>query len=126
MYLLIFYQILHQLFQTTKQTITIGGSNTLLSNLFNSYEPNTIPFIDRDPELFSILLSLLRTGILLSKAKHFDIQDIIFEARFYGISDLLVETQSNPSQFEPFGLEKSKLLPLSGRDTDVLNAVCKN
>ncbi|KAJ0859685.1 putative chromatin remodeling & transcription regulator BTB-POZ family [Helianthus annuus] len=45
-----------------------------------------------DPELFSILLSLLRTGNLPSKAKHFDIQDIIFEARFYGISDLLVET----------------------------------
>ncbi|KAJ0482724.1 putative transcription factor WD40-like family [Helianthus annuus] len=115
-----------QLFQTTKQTITIGGSNTLLSNLFNSYEPNTIPFIDRDPELFSILLSLLRTGNLPSKAKHFDIQDIIFEARFYGISDLLVETQSNPSQFEPFGLEKSKLLPLSGRDTPSAIAATPN
>ncbi|KAK1436241.1 hypothetical protein QVD17_02020 [Tagetes erecta] len=103
-----------QLFQTTKQTLTLAGSNTLFSNLFNSY--NQIPFIDRDPDLFSILLSVLRTGNLPSKAKSFDIQDIIFEAQFYGIDHLLVQSHSNPSQFEPFNLEKSKILPLSGRD----------
>ncbi|KAD4178379.1 hypothetical protein R6Q59_021971 [Mikania micrantha] len=118
-----------QLFQTTKQTLTLAGSKTFFSNLFDSYEQNdinNIPFIDRDPELFSILLSLLRTGNLPSKAKAFDIQDIIFEANFYGISDLLVESQSNPSQFEAFDLEKSTILPLSGRDSPSAIATTPN
>ncbi|KAK9053133.1 hypothetical protein SSX86_029763 [Deinandra increscens subsp. villosa] len=106
-----------QLFQTTIQTLTLAGSNTLFSNLFNSSQQNRIPFIDRDPELFSIILSLLRTGNLPSKAKSFEIQDIVFEAKFYGVEDLLVQSQSNPSQFEPFDLEKSMILPLSGRDS---------
>ncbi|KAJ9555263.1 hypothetical protein OSB04_009877 [Centaurea solstitialis] len=106
-----------QLFQTTKQTLTLAGSNTLFSNLFDDAYDDEIPFIDRDPDLFSILLSLLRTGNLPSKAKSFDIQDIIFEAQFYGIHHLLVQSQSNPSQFEPFNLQKSTVLPLNGRDS---------
>ncbi|KVH91864.1 BTB/POZ domain-containing protein At5g41330 [Cynara cardunculus var. scolymus] len=114
------------LFQTTKQTLTLAGSKTLFSDLFDSSTHNSIPFIDRDPELFSILLSLLRTGNLPSKAKAFHIQDIIFEADFYGISDLLVQSQSNPSQFEPFDLEKSMLLPLSGRDSPSAIATTPN
>nr|XP_043629386.1 BTB/POZ domain-containing protein At5g41330 [Erigeron canadensis] len=112
-----------QLFQTTKQTLTIAGSNTIFSNLFDQ---NEIPFIDRDPELFSILLSLLRTGNLPSKAKNFEIQDIIFEARFYGIDDILVQSQSSPSQFEAFGLEKSLLLSLNGRDSPSAIAATPN
>lgn len=117
-----------QLFQTTKQTLTLAGSETLFSSLFDSSNQNNngVPFIDRDPELFSILLSLLRTGNLPSKAKAFDIQDIIFEAKFYGISDLLVESQSNPSQFEAFDLEKSIVLPLSGRDSPSAIATTPN
>nr|XP_043607329.1 BTB/POZ domain-containing protein At5g41330-like [Erigeron canadensis] len=124
-----------QLFQTTAQTLTLAGSNNFFSNLFNSSQQNNVnlngiqsrheqgmnqnslPFIDRDPELFSIILSLLRTGSLPSKAKAFEIQDIVFEAKFYGVEHLLVQSQSNPSQFEPFDLEKSTLLPLSGRDS---------
>ncbi|KAI3787587.1 hypothetical protein L1987_42164 [Smallanthus sonchifolius] len=105
-----------QLFQTTIQTLTLAGSNTLFSTLFNPSEQN-IPFVDRDPELFSILLSLLRTGNLPSKAKTFEIQDLVFEAKFYGVEDLLVQSQLNPSQFEPFDLEKSTILPLTGRDS---------
>ncbi|KAI3781351.1 hypothetical protein L2E82_11364 [Cichorium intybus] len=56
------------------------------------FENSSIPFIDRDPELFSILLSLLRTGNLPSKAKSFEIQDIVFEAKFYGVEDLLIKS----------------------------------
>ncbi|XP_071730716.1 BTB/POZ domain-containing protein At5g41330-like [Rutidosis leptorrhynchoides] len=115
-----------QLFQTTKQTLTLAGSKTLFSKLFESCDKNEIPFIDRDPELFSILLSLLRTGNLPSKAKSFDIQDIIFEAKFYGIDDILVQTQSNPSQFEAFDLVKSMILPLSGRDSPSAIATTPN
>ncbi|KAL6555540.1 hypothetical protein OROHE_007212 [Orobanche hederae] len=87
-------------------------SNSNFSKLSTS--DHTIPFIDK---LFSILLSLLRTGNLPSKAKSFDIQDLIFESQFYGIESLLINTQSNPTQFEAFNLEKSLILPLSGRDS---------
>ncbi|CAA2994149.1 BTB POZ domain-containing At5g41330-like [Olea europaea subsp. europaea] len=104
-----------QLFQTTKQTLSLAGSKSLFSKISNSRQ--TIPFIDRDPEIFSVLLSLLRTGNLPSKAKAFDIQDLIFESQFYGIENLLVNSQSNPSQFDAFNLEKSLVLPLSGRDS---------
>ncbi|KAJ0852899.1 putative chromatin remodeling & transcription regulator BTB-POZ family [Helianthus annuus] len=80
-----------QIFQTTKQTLTLASFNVLFSNIFNSYDQNNqIPFVDRDPDHFSILLSVLRTGNLPSKAKLFDIQDIIFKAQYYGIDHLLI------------------------------------
>ncbi|KAL3645676.1 hypothetical protein CASFOL_010856 [Castilleja foliolosa] len=101
------------LFQTTKQTLS--GSKSILSNISNS--DNSIPFIDRDPDLFSILLSLLRTGNLPSKAKSFDMQDLIFESQFYGLESLLINSQSNPSNFDAFNLEKSLILPMTGRDS---------
>ncbi|KAL6547898.1 hypothetical protein OROHE_009603 [Orobanche hederae] len=103
------------LFQTTKQTLSLAGSKSLFSKISNSVD--AIPFIDRDPELFSILLSLLRTGNLPSKAKAFDMQDLISESQFYGIENLLVNSQSNPSQFDAFNLEKSLVLPMNGRDS---------
>ncbi|GFZ01364.1 BTB/POZ domain with WD40/YVTN repeat-like protein [Actinidia rufa] len=106
-----------QLFQTNKQTLSLAGPKSLLSKIFDSSEKYTTPFIDRDPELFSILLSLLRTGNLPSKAKSLDLEDLISESQFYGIENLLVQSLSNPSQFEPFNLEKSTILPLSGRES---------
>ncbi|GAA0149216.1 scaffold/adaptor protein [Lithospermum erythrorhizon] len=104
-----------QLFQTTKQTLASAGSKSLFAKIANFDE--TIPFIDRDPELFSVMLSLLRTSNLSSKAKAFDIQDLIFESKYYGIEHLLINSQSNPSQFEAFNLEKSTVLSLNGRDS---------
>ncbi|XP_058076086.1 BTB/POZ domain-containing protein At5g41330-like [Magnolia sinica] len=109
------------LFQTTPQTLALAGPKSLLSSLSNtpSYpsEDICIPFIDRDPDLFSILLSLLRTGNLPSKAKTFDIQDLISEADFYNLQPLLISSLSNPSQFDAFNLEKSAILHLNGRDS---------
>ncbi|KAJ8642902.1 hypothetical protein MRB53_004650 [Persea americana] len=112
-----------QLFQTTPQTLEVAGPKSLLSTLSNttpftkSHGNIIIPFIDRDPELFSILLSLLRTGNLPSKAKQFDLEDIVSEAEFYNIQPLLISSLSNPSQFDAFNLEKSLILPLNGRDS---------
>lgn len=103
-----------QLFQTTKQTLTSAGPKTFFSTISSS--PYT-PFIDRDPDIFSLLLSLLRTGNLPSKAKSFDLQDLIIESKFYGIENLLINSLSNPSQFEPFNLQNSLQLPLNGRDS---------
>ncbi|CAN0841275.1 BTB/POZ domain-containing protein At5g41330 [Linum grandiflorum] len=105
-----------QIFQTTKQTLSLAGPNSLFSRLSNSNLIGT-RFIDRDPELFSVLLSLLRTGNLPSKAKAFDVEDLIEESRFYNIESLLIDSLSHPSHFEAFNLEKSMILPLNGRDS---------
>ncbi|KAL6182216.1 hypothetical protein ACLB2K_043639 [Fragaria x ananassa] len=107
-----------QLFQTTKQTLTLAGPDSLLSKISDSAAPHLPPpFIDRDPELFSILLSLLRTGNLPSKAKALDLHDLISESQFYGIETLMVDSLSNPDHFDAFNLEKSLTLPLNGRDS---------
>jgi hypothetical protein len=105
-----------QMFQTTKQTLTSAGPKTFFSSISQTSSLFT-PFIDRDPEIFSLLLSLLRTGNLPSKAKSFDLQDLIIESRFYGIENLLINSLSNPEQLEPFNLQKSLQLPLNGRDS---------
>lgn len=103
-----------QIFQTTKQTLASAGPKSILSQLAES---STHRFIDRDPNLFSIILSLLRTGNLPSRAKDYDIEDLIEESCFYNIESLLINSQSNPSQFDSFNLEKSVILPLNGRDS---------
>ncbi|PNX95608.1 BTB/POZ domain-containing protein [Trifolium pratense] len=105
-----------QMFQTTKQTLTSAGPKTFFSSISQTSSLFT-PFIDRDPEIFSLLLSLLRTGNLPSKAKSFDLQDLIIESQFYGIENLLINSLSNPEQLEPFNLQKSIQLPLNGRDS---------
>ncbi|XP_057417576.1 BTB/POZ domain-containing protein At5g41330 [Lotus japonicus] len=105
-----------QVFQTTKQTLTSAGPKSFFSRIAEA-SPFCTPFVDRDPEIFSLLLSLLRTGNLPSKAKSFDLQDLIIESQFYGIENLLINSLSSPSQFEPFNLHKSVLLPLNGRDS---------
>ncbi|KAK2385133.1 BTB/POZ domain with WD40/YVTN repeat protein [Trifolium repens] len=105
-----------QMFQTTKQTLTSAGPKTFFSSISQTSSLFT-PFIDRDPEIFSLLLSLLRTGNLPSKAKSFDLHDLIIESQFYGIENLLINSLSNPEQLEPFNLQKSLQLPLNGRDS---------
>ncbi|KAK4741215.1 hypothetical protein SAY87_024803 [Trapa incisa] len=66
-----------RIFQTTRQTLSLAGPKVILSEMASvppapSREPSA-RFIDRDPELFSVVLSLLRTGGLPSKAKAFDL-----------------------------------------------------
>ncbi|CAL1375301.1 unnamed protein product [Linum trigynum] len=105
-----------QIFQTTRQTLSLAGPKSLFCHLTES--TGLAPrFIDRDPELFSVLLSLLRTGNLPSKAKAFDVEDLVEESKFYNIESLLVDALSHHSHFEAFNLEKSLLLPLNGRDS---------
>ncbi|KAL3738158.1 hypothetical protein ACJRO7_019659 [Eucalyptus globulus] len=106
-----------QIFQTTKQTLALAGPKSILSAAAKSQLAHLGEhFVDRDPELFSVILSLLRTGNLPSKAKAFDLQDVISESQFYGVESLLVNSVSNPSQFDAFNLQKSLVLPLNGRD----------
>ncbi|XWS48914.1 hypothetical protein CRYUN_Cryun13aG0117700 [Craigia yunnanensis] len=102
-----------QIFQSTKQTLTQAGPKSLLSQLATTSNR----FVDRDPDYFSLLLSLLRTGTIPSKVKDFDLRDLIEESRFYGLESLLTSSLANLSQFDAFALHKSSILPLNGRDS---------
>ncbi|XP_010436080.1 PREDICTED: BTB/POZ domain-containing protein At5g41330-like [Camelina sativa] len=106
-----------RIFQTTKQTLTLAGTDSLLSRLVVT--DSTPPFVDRDPDLFSVLLYILRTGNLpaRSSSRSFDVRDLIHESRYYGIESFLIDSLSNPSQFEPFDLRRSRILQLNGRDS---------
>ncbi|KAK7390536.1 hypothetical protein VNO78_25844 [Psophocarpus tetragonolobus] len=75
-----------KLFETTLSTLRSGGPDSLLFALSNrrSSDPNPV-FIDRDPEIFSVLLSLLRTSHLPSTARRFSKTELNDEAAFYGI-----------------------------------------
>lgn len=104
-----------QLFQTSSHTLSLAGPKCLLSTFAAGDGPSPA-FIDRDPDLFAVLLSLLRTGNLPSRANAVDVQDLVSEAAYYGLQPHLLAALSNPSQFDAFNLERSILLPLNGRD----------
>ncbi|KAG7544120.1 BTB/POZ domain [Arabidopsis thaliana x Arabidopsis arenosa] len=103
-----------RIFQTTKQTLTLAGTDSLLSQLVVT---ESTRFVDRDPDLFSVLLYILRTGNLPARSRAFDVRDLIDESRYYGIESFLIDSLSNSSQFEPFDLRRSRILQLNGRDS---------
>ncbi|KAL4606161.1 hypothetical protein ACB092_09G082400 [Castanea dentata] len=88
-----------KLFETTLSTIQSGGSDSLLAALSNrtTQDPNPSPvFIDRDPEIFSVLLSLLRSNRLPSTSRRFSKQELADEALYYGIESHLKSAMSPP------------------------------
>ncbi|XP_074567397.1 protein ENDOPLASMIC RETICULUM-ARRESTED PEN3 [Curcuma longa] len=91
-----------KLFETTVLTLQSGGTDSLLAalSLRAASAPRDDPlpiFIDRDPEIFSALLSLLRSGCLPSAAlRSFSKQDLIDEALFYGVDGRLRSALSPP------------------------------
>ncbi|KAK4478499.1 hypothetical protein RD792_013976 [Penstemon davidsonii] len=97
-----------KLFETTVSTLRSGGSDSLLSALSNR-PANDPVFIDRDPEIFSVLLSLLRSNRLPSTAKRFSNQELIDEALYFGIESHL------RSALAP--------IPLNGIDSTLLSTV---
>ncbi|CAM8971483.1 unnamed protein product [Rhodiola kirilowii] len=87
-----------KVFETTVSTLCSGGSDSLLSVLSSRLSTDSNPiFIDRDPEIFSILLSLLRSGHLPSIARRFSNQELAEEALYYGIETRLKSALSPPS-----------------------------
>nr|XP_043635859.1 protein ENDOPLASMIC RETICULUM-ARRESTED PEN3 [Erigeron canadensis] len=99
-----------KLFETTVSTLQSSGPDSLLSALSNRHVSSNSPiFIDRDPEIFSVLLSLLRSNRLPSTSRRFSDQELSDEASYYGIESVL----------------KSALLPnpLSGIDCSVVDVI---
>lgn len=79
-------------FETTASSLQVGGRDALLAALSarHTTENDEPIFIDRDPDIFSALLSLLRSGRLPSAAlRRFSKQDLSEEALYYGIEDRL-------------------------------------
>ncbi|CAL0324432.1 unnamed protein product [Lupinus luteus] len=99
-----------KLFETTLSTIRSGGPDSLLFALSNrnSNDPNPV-FIDRDPEIFSVLLSLLRTNHLPSTSHRFSKQELADEALYYGIDSHLRSATAPP--------------PFSGIDASIVGSI---
>ncbi|CAO2839461.1 unnamed protein product [Amaranthus hypochondriacus] len=87
--------------------LNIGGkifvttTTTLQSTFLTSLSTTTQPiFIDRDPQIFSSLLSLLRARRLPSTIfSHFSYQQLLNELHFYGIQ---LPSYLSPPPFSPF------------------------
>lgn len=88
-----------KIFETTASTLRSTGPDSLLfalsSRAAQHPDPNPI-FIDRDPDVFSVILSLLRTNRLPSTALRFSKQDLADEALYYGVDSRLRSAMSPP------------------------------
>ncbi|OVA17649.1 Potassium channel tetramerization-type BTB domain [Macleaya cordata] len=99
-----------KLFETTISTIRAGGSDSLLTALSCRPSDDGDPvFIDRDPEIFSVLLSLLRSNRLPSTSRRFSKQELAEEALYYGIENCLKSAMLPP--------------PLSGIDASLVETI---
>ncbi|XP_058100949.1 protein ENDOPLASMIC RETICULUM-ARRESTED PEN3 [Magnolia sinica] len=100
-----------KLFETTISTLQAAGPDSLLAALSTrpSNDDSDPVFIDRDPEIFSVLLSLLRSGRLPSTARRFSNQELAEEALYYGVESRLKSAMSPP--------------PLAGIDASVVATI---
>ncbi|KFK38288.1 hypothetical protein AALP_AA3G094800 [Arabis alpina] len=80
-----------EVFETTASTIQSTCPDSLLAALSNPTSHGSIPvFIDRDPEIFSVILNLLRTKTLPANSSgSFSKQELLDEALYYGVESLL-------------------------------------
>lgn len=86
-----------KVFETTVSTLRSGGHESLLSVLSSRLSTDSNPiFIDRDPDIFSVLLSILRSNHLPSFARRFSNQELADEALYYGIEARLKSALSPP------------------------------
>ncbi|KAK9168188.1 hypothetical protein Syun_000328 [Stephania yunnanensis] len=98
-----------ELFETTAATLLSAGPDSLLAALASSVDLDRPIFIDRDPEIFSVLLSLLRTNRLPSSALRFSKQELAEESLYYGLESRLRSAASPP--------------PLSGIDASLVDTI---
>ncbi|KAJ0980022.1 hypothetical protein J5N97_015496 [Dioscorea zingiberensis] len=78
-----------KLFETTSATIGTASGDAAVQH----HEPL---FIDRDPELFSLLLSTLRSDRLPSTATRFPKRALVEEAIYYGVAPRLRSAMAPP------------------------------
>ncbi|KAG2272550.1 hypothetical protein Bca52824_067105 [Brassica carinata] len=81
-----------EIFETTASTIQSTCPDSLLAALSTptTHGSSNPVFIDRDPEIFSVILNLLRTGRLPATSSGvFSKQELLDEALYYGVESLL-------------------------------------
>ncbi|KAL9290762.1 BTB/POZ domain-containing protein [Arabidopsis thaliana] len=80
-----------EIFETNASTIQSSCPDSLLAALSTSTSHGSNPvFIDRDPEIFAVILNLLRTGRLPANSSGvFSKQELLDEAMYYGVESLL-------------------------------------
>ncbi|XP_010486457.1 PREDICTED: BTB/POZ domain-containing protein At3g09030-like [Camelina sativa] len=80
-----------EIFETNATTIQSTCPDSLLAALSTPTSHGSIPvFIDRDPEIFAVILNLLRTGRLQANSSGaFSKQELLDEALYYGVEALL-------------------------------------
>ncbi|XP_078175347.1 BTB/POZ domain with WD40/YVTN repeat-like protein [Carex rostrata] len=101
------------LFHTTQQTLSATGPTSPLASLPFPSPSSPPPFFDRDPDLFSHLLSFLRSGFPPPSSL---LPSLLAEAEFFSLPPPLLLKLSLPLHFNPFSLSPSLSLPLNGRE----------
>lgn len=99
-------------FITTLQTLEKGGKG---SNLYQTVYPTGQGFFDRDCDMFSILLNMLRTGVVHPKPDSSTMDRLIDEAEYYGIAEFL-KSADGRAPLDGLDLEKAKPITTNGID----------
>jgi len=104
-------------FATTRQTLC-SDPDSMLARMFNP-ESNLAPsqvqdgayFIDRDPDMFKILLNFLRTGQLPEDLSRGQLKRLATEADFFQLTKL-----TNAIKYLPNNVLQFRILDLSGKN----------
>ncbi|KAH7278298.1 hypothetical protein KP509_38G034700 [Ceratopteris richardii] len=104
-------------FDTNTATLQGAGQGSLLAKLAEEYslDKRTELFLDRDPDLFRAILSLLHTKRLPPLPAGSDLDLLIVEAAYYGVLEF-VKSCLYPPTLDGLDVEKSKALLSNGRD----------
>lgn len=104
-------------FETNTGTLQAAGEGSLLAKMAEDAfrEKRGEFFLDRDPDLFRALLSVLRSKRLPPLPKDLDVNLLILEATHYGMLQIL-QSSLAPNPLDGLDLEKSRALLSNGRD----------
>lgn len=106
-------------FHTSPSALKKADPGSILAGLLVdslSAQKQEEPFFDRDPDLFAVLLSILRTSKLPSKKSHsFSIDDIASEARFFG-AEGAVRSAVAPPTLDGLDMSLKEMIVPNGRD----------
>ncbi|MCO5561608.1 hypothetical protein L7F22_015229 [Adiantum nelumboides] len=104
-------------FETNTATLQAAGEGSFLAKVAEDafQEKRSELFLDRDPDLFRVLLCLLRSKCLPPLPADVDLDLVILEASHYGMLQTLQSCLAPPS-LDGLDLEKSRALLSNGRD----------
>lgn len=106
-------------FHTSPSALKKADPGSILAGLLVdslSLKKQEQPFFDRDPDLFAVLLSILRTSKLPSNKSHsFSIDDIVSEACFFGVDGALRSAMA-PPPLDGLDMSRKSVIIPNGRD----------